>query len=361
MLKVVTGTSQNKLSVVTVATAKDTLYATPEHPFYLPQLKKYVPASELRQGNHLQLSNGTCTAITSTHWLDTLVTVYNISVAKHHNYFAEGVLVHNNECGSVWDRFADHPNLSRVKSTVKGWNDVKLEKAFLKDTDDNNLAKELFDQPDLLDVWHILSKFSNVRKDNDYLTKVNFFLSQTSTDSRFKRYIKEIITKSTNDSKAKKLIKNELKLASGIDGKSIFGQFNAKHELPQLFELMNQTNDVTAFVKNSEAGIEGFMITGDEITPISLKEYTSKNLRSCAGKIRDNAGKIERYIKGFHGLVGIGVDANSVMFAEFTKFTKAEIDTYLANYALEKGYDVFPDIFKEVYIKDKNGILYQYK
>ena len=54
----------------------------------------------------MQLSNGTCTVITSTRWVDTLVTVYNISVADNHNYFAEGVLTHNNDCG-YGDSYAD--------------------------------------------------------------------------------------------------------------------------------------------------------------------------------------------------------------------------------------------------------------
>ncbi len=99
-LKVVTGTSKREASalVAVVRAQKDTLWATPEHPFYLPKLKKYIPASELIQGNHLQLNDGSCTSVTSLHWVDTLVTVYNISVADNHNYFAEGVLTHNESC-----------------------------------------------------------------------------------------------------------------------------------------------------------------------------------------------------------------------------------------------------------------------
>lgn len=90
----------------------------------MPQLKKYVPASELRPSNRLQLSNGTCAAITSTRWLDTLVTVYNISVAEHHNYFAEGVLVHNADCGDVQVMISeedfDYLNRKNLPPTIWG-------------------------------------------------------------------------------------------------------------------------------------------------------------------------------------------------------------------------------------------------
>uniref|UniRef100_UPI0026087303 Hint domain-containing protein n=1 Tax=uncultured Microscilla sp. TaxID=432653 RepID=UPI0026087303 len=208
VLKVVTGTSQKQASaLVTVATTKDTLYATPEHPFYLPQLKKYVPASELRQGNHLQLSNGTCAAITSTRWLDTLVTVYNISVAKHHNYFAKGVLVHNADCDTLWAKFAHYPKMNEVKAKVQGWKDTKLEKTFLKDMEDKNLAKKVFGEPDLVDMWEIFYKADEARlrvslSDLEKLENVVLGV-KNSSDLRAKGLIDDILTYiKSNPSKA---------------------------------------------------------------------------------------------------------------------------------------------------------------
>ncbi|WP_299462076.1 Hint domain-containing protein [uncultured Microscilla sp.] len=226
VLKVVTGTSQKQASaLVTVATAQDTLYATPEHPFYLPQLKKYVPASELRQGNHLQLSNGTCTAITSTRWLDTLVTVYNISVAKHHNYFAEGVLVHNADCDTLWAKFTHYPKMNEVKAKVQGWKDTKLEKAFVDDMGDKNLANKVFGEPKLVEGWAILSKKPQLRKKIANLETLNKVKDKFNYNGKAgKEALEEVLS---GHKSVQKFVDN-LKKADELIGKNNFKFSGAK-------------------------------------------------------------------------------------------------------------------------------------
>lgn len=83
--------------LVRVIAGRDTLMATPNHPFYLPGLARYVPADSLRQGMQLLALTGALLTVQCVAALDTTVSVYNFEVAEHHNYYVgtEGVLVHN--------------------------------------------------------------------------------------------------------------------------------------------------------------------------------------------------------------------------------------------------------------------------
>ncbi len=81
-----------------------TLRVTPEHPFYVPDTGEYVPVSNLKQETRLTrllpLRDGTLTttnALTEGYQDPALevATVYDLTVADEHNFFAEGVLVHN--------------------------------------------------------------------------------------------------------------------------------------------------------------------------------------------------------------------------------------------------------------------------
>ncbi len=73
---------------------------TPEHPFYLPDSQTWVPLSKIKNGTHLlRLSQNGETVrtvkISEIKEMGIQKEVYNIHVYPHHNYFAEGILVHN--------------------------------------------------------------------------------------------------------------------------------------------------------------------------------------------------------------------------------------------------------------------------
>ena len=80
-----------------------TLGVTENHPVYSATQKRYVPAGTLGPGTSLIRMQGANAQASVA--LDVLpdglsaaigrATVYNIEVADYHNYFAEGVLVHN--------------------------------------------------------------------------------------------------------------------------------------------------------------------------------------------------------------------------------------------------------------------------
>lgn len=80
-----------------IITVQDTFLATPNHPFYIPALKRYVQADSLKVGMRLLTLVGTLMTVTNVAALDTTLPIYNFEVAKHHNYFVgeEGILVHN--------------------------------------------------------------------------------------------------------------------------------------------------------------------------------------------------------------------------------------------------------------------------
>ncbi|HEY6079817.1 MAG TPA: Hint domain-containing protein, partial [Polyangiaceae bacterium] len=77
------------------------IVTTPEHPFYDAGAGRYLPAGELRADAELLAlsSNGRLSSATATGYFvagpPVRMPVFNISVAGVHNYFAEGVLVHN--------------------------------------------------------------------------------------------------------------------------------------------------------------------------------------------------------------------------------------------------------------------------
>jgi RHS repeat-associated protein len=72
------------------------IYTTNEHPFYIN--KNWVEASKLKTGDELFLGKSGNFSISKITIIDTIVKVFNITVADEHNYFVskQKVLVHNN-------------------------------------------------------------------------------------------------------------------------------------------------------------------------------------------------------------------------------------------------------------------------
>ena len=73
------------------------LEVTGEHPFWNVTHQDYVPVKDLSAGMVVRLKGGATQVIDeiTSEKHDSTVTVYNITVDAQHNYFADGVLVHN--------------------------------------------------------------------------------------------------------------------------------------------------------------------------------------------------------------------------------------------------------------------------
>lgn len=92
----VTKKMANKL--VRLVIGKDTVMATPEHPFYTEN-KGWVFAGDIKKGIRLLTMAGTFATITNVGTIDTSATVYNFEVPQTHNYYVgnQRLLAHNTE------------------------------------------------------------------------------------------------------------------------------------------------------------------------------------------------------------------------------------------------------------------------
>ncbi len=105
----------------------EVITGTPEHPFYVPALKDWVPLGDLAEGTELHVDSGGSAILVGKTWRQGDFTVYNFEVEGQHNYFVSaagsnsaGVLVHNS-C-NVWALFDDalsRQGLNRVPAGFK--------------------------------------------------------------------------------------------------------------------------------------------------------------------------------------------------------------------------------------------------
>lgn len=75
-----------------------TIRVTDEHPIFVPAEGRYIPASDLDPGVALLTLGEDTTAratVQAVGELERGVTVYDLEISGHHNFFAEGALVHN--------------------------------------------------------------------------------------------------------------------------------------------------------------------------------------------------------------------------------------------------------------------------
>ncbi|CAM5419511.1 hypothetical protein SAURM35S_08774 [Streptomyces aurantiogriseus] len=77
----------------------DTITATTGHPFWVPDLKKWLQAGELKPGQWLQTGSGTWVQVDAVSAWTQQAAVYNLTVDTAHTYYvvvgAATVLVHN--------------------------------------------------------------------------------------------------------------------------------------------------------------------------------------------------------------------------------------------------------------------------
>jgi hypothetical protein len=65
---------------------------TVEHPFYVPAQNDFVPAGQIKAGDHLISHDGELVQVDAVHSTDEVTTVYNLRVADHHTYFVGGTI-----------------------------------------------------------------------------------------------------------------------------------------------------------------------------------------------------------------------------------------------------------------------------
>ncbi|MEW1552198.1 ricin-type beta-trefoil lectin domain protein, partial [Streptomyces tsukubensis] len=87
--------------------AISTVTATDGHPFWVPELKEWIDATNLEAGNWLRTGAGTLVQITAVERRTADATVHNLTVSDLHTYYvsagAAPILVHN--CGEAADNY----------------------------------------------------------------------------------------------------------------------------------------------------------------------------------------------------------------------------------------------------------------
>lgn len=109
VITLITGNGHKNLVDLTIDTdgphgdTTDTLTATADHPFWVPALRKWLPAAELQPGMWLQTAAGTYVQITALTKRSTVQRVHNLTVDGLHTYHVvagdQAVLVHNDSPG----------------------------------------------------------------------------------------------------------------------------------------------------------------------------------------------------------------------------------------------------------------------
>ncbi|MGC0385604.1 polymorphic toxin-type HINT domain-containing protein [Streptomyces sp. SAI-129] len=99
-------------------TKTTTVTATAGHPFWVPSLREWIDAGELKPGQWLQTSTGTWVQVSAVEaWTAKKATVHNLTVTDAHTYYALAggtpVLVHNCGTGAVSDKVMDEHILPR--------------------------------------------------------------------------------------------------------------------------------------------------------------------------------------------------------------------------------------------------------
>ena len=139
--------------LVIVFNAQDTLWATPNHPFW--HKGHYVEASALHAGDTIEALEGDYSRIQQIIPISGERRVYNITVAENSNYYigSRGVLVHN-DC--FLKRLTDSPELmariDALPDALKG----QFIQDFYKAGDD--VIKVLKARPGCVRAWEDLYK-----------------------------------------------------------------------------------------------------------------------------------------------------------------------------------------------------------
>jgi hypothetical protein len=119
--RLIAGAGDKNLVQVTIDTdgphghRTGTVVATDHHPFWLPQLHRWVDATDLQAGQWLQTSAGTWVQITAvTRWTEH-ARVHNLTIDDLHTYYVLAgdtpVLVHNCDLANYADSVRNKPGI----------------------------------------------------------------------------------------------------------------------------------------------------------------------------------------------------------------------------------------------------------
>jgi len=107
VVRKVTNTSHNwTKSLLDLNIDGEIISSTYSHKYWVPEVSKWVPASELSVGTSLQRADGSIAVVAAISTRSVLADVFNFEVEGEHNYFVgeQGYLVHN----GAGDNFADY-------------------------------------------------------------------------------------------------------------------------------------------------------------------------------------------------------------------------------------------------------------
>ncbi len=183
-----------------IIAGQDTITVTNSHPFYVPELNKYLEASRIKEGMRLLTMAGAMLVVDDVQAIDSTLDVHNFEVEQLHNYFVgtEGVLVHNATCADWWHLRAG------IAELRPDWNQGQIDRfvEFLKRKENGvyQIVKNLqdSDNPDqYMDYWEFMDtheitpiNWTNLTKiQEDGIDFYNSFLANIPAgDNRAKAY-----------------------------------------------------------------------------------------------------------------------------------------------------------------------------
>ena len=165
-----------------VFNAQDTLWATPNHPFW--HKGQYVEASALHAGDTIETLEGDYCRLQQIIPFSGERRVYNITVAENSNYYvgSRGILVHN-DC--FLKRLTDSPELiARIDALPDA-----LKGQFIQDFYEagEDVIKVLRERPGCVRAWEVLFKEGDdlskiLRTDPANLQKLNNYITTEGVD-----------------------------------------------------------------------------------------------------------------------------------------------------------------------------------
>ncbi|GII61187.1 hypothetical protein Skr01_12720 [Sphaerisporangium krabiense] len=127
----ITGTGEKTLVEITVdidgrrGDRTDEITATAGHPFWLPELRQWLPAGELQPGAWLQTSAGTWVQVSTVKTSTRHQRVHNLTIEGLHTYHVvagdQAVLVHNDGPGRDVLGDSNFPDPEEVEKNRKAW------------------------------------------------------------------------------------------------------------------------------------------------------------------------------------------------------------------------------------------------
>ncbi|MEU8523109.1 ricin-type beta-trefoil lectin domain protein, partial [Streptomyces sp. NPDC048577] len=112
--------------------------ATDGHPVWVPELGKWIKATELKSGQWLQTNAGTYVQIAAIErWTAQDATVHNLTVSELHTYYvlaaATSFLVHNDSCPTAGegtperDPYSEEHTKARQQENAENWSEIPRE------------------------------------------------------------------------------------------------------------------------------------------------------------------------------------------------------------------------------------------